>query len=184
MVGRIFNATKQKQGPDISSGLDLDSDICNPRYNLRLEMRDPCFTQSSLVLLKIYTIEKESKALKVVGYAALNLFCKRGTEEAVAADDNSAVSLNVGAHQLRLYARGPVRDLPLTMENIRQVCWRGMCAVAAAPPRCLVPALIVPPPPPRLFLPRRRSAASSPLCRARRCLYALCRRQRTPTGFP
>ena len=122
VVGRIFSASKQKQGPDISSGLDLDSGIYNPRYNLRLELRDPCFTQTSLVLLKIYTIEKESKMLKVVGYAGLNLFCKKGSEEVPSADDDSAVSLNTGAHQLRLYACGPARDSPLTMENLAMVC--------------------------------------------------------------
>lgn len=129
MVGRVFSADKQKQGPDISSSLDLDSDIYNPRYGLRMEFRDPVFTQTSTLLLKIYTIERFTKELRVVGYAALNLFCLKGTADPPLSDDNAtAVSLNEGAHQLRLYAFAAPRDAPLTMATMSEVRgrWRGI----------------------------------------------------------
>ena len=38
VVGRVFSQHFEKQGQDIASSIDLDSDIYNPTYALRLQV--------------------------------------------------------------------------------------------------------------------------------------------------
>ena len=75
--GRIFGADFEKEGHDITSSIDLNSDIFNPTYNFRLEFRDVQFSKQATLLVKIYTIEVNTKELVVIGYCAMNIFVRR-----------------------------------------------------------------------------------------------------------
>ena len=48
----MFSSDYEKQGQDISSSIDLDSDMFNPVYALRLQYRDPVLP-SSVLLVKV-----------------------------------------------------------------------------------------------------------------------------------
>ncbi|EGD74170.1 hypothetical protein PTSG_12409 [Salpingoeca rosetta] len=106
VVGRIFNVGKQVQKKDITTSLDLDSDVFNPTYNFRLEFREPIFTPTSTLVVQVYTIDRFSNELVIIGYAAINLFCLHGTNEAPDSDTlGQAVALNEGGHQIRLHSQ-------------------------------------------------------------------------------
>ena len=115
VVGRIFSHHFDKEGHDIATGLDLNSDIFNPEYNFRLEFRDVQFTPQATLLVKIYTIDSHTKELVVLGYSILNIFVERGTNVQPVAD-GSHCSLNDGGHQLPLYRTAPNPKELLSLE--------------------------------------------------------------------
>nr|XP_042700972.1 coiled-coil domain-containing protein 17 isoform X2 [Chrysemys picta bellii] len=111
VAGRIFDSHYHQVGPDISTAIDLSSNIFEPLYNYRVEIRNPPVPPSATLLLKLYSLDRFSSKLVLIGWAALNLFVESGTHRAPAADSQGIqVSLNEGAHQLRLYHSGPATD--------------------------------------------------------------------------
>ncbi|KAK2569928.1 hypothetical protein P5673_005787, partial [Acropora cervicornis] len=69
----------QQIGSEIDVQSELDSDIYNPEYNARLEYREPVFPPSSILMLKVYTVESISKSLRCVGFAIIPIFLEVGT---------------------------------------------------------------------------------------------------------
>ncbi|TFK01730.1 secreted tolloid-like protein [Platysternon megacephalum] len=53
VTGRIFDSSYHQIGPDISTGIDLSSNIFQPLYNYRVEIRDPAVPPSATLLLKV-----------------------------------------------------------------------------------------------------------------------------------
>ncbi|XP_065409802.1 coiled-coil domain-containing protein 17 isoform X1 [Chrysemys picta bellii] len=116
VAGRIFDSHYHQIGPDISTAIDLSSNIFEPLYNYRVEIRNPPVPPSATLLLKLYSLDRFSSKLVLIGWAALNLFVESGTHRAPAADSQGIqVSLNEGAHQLRLYHSGPATDQPFSV---------------------------------------------------------------------
>ncbi|XP_046327915.2 uncharacterized protein LOC124111997 isoform X2 [Haliotis rufescens] len=120
VAGRILDRRYDVHGKDISTGVKLDSDSYNPVYEHKEEYRLPTAAPSSTLLLKIYTMDKFYKKLTVVGYATLNLFVESGSERQPAIDRQGLqVSLNTGAHQLRVYNQGPNGVDPFSDTSMR-----------------------------------------------------------------
>ncbi|CAM2119151.1 unnamed protein product [Caretta caretta] len=116
VTGRIFDSSYNQIGPDISTGLDLSSQIFEPLYNYSVQIRDPAVPPSAALLLKLYSLDRFSFKLVLIGWAALNLFVESGTHRAPGADSQGIqVSLNEGAHQLRVYHTGPATDQPFSV---------------------------------------------------------------------
>ncbi|XP_078502646.1 uncharacterized protein LOC144760234 [Lissotriton helveticus] len=119
VTGRIFDRNYNQIGPDISTGIDLNSSVFDPIFNCSLEIRNPRMPPTSTLLLKLYSIDRFSLKLVLIGWAALNLFLESGTENAPAADSAGVqVSLNEGAHQIRLYHSGPSTDQPFSVHAL------------------------------------------------------------------
>ncbi|XP_066548808.1 uncharacterized protein LOC136715039 [Amia ocellicauda] len=115
VTGRIFDRHYNQVGPDISTGIDLDSNIFEPVYGERVEIRCPCLPPSATLLLKLYAVDRFSRRLVLIGWAALGLFVESGSETQPSLDTGGLqVSLNEGAHQLRLYHSGPDPNKPLS----------------------------------------------------------------------
>jgi hypothetical protein len=76
--GRIFNNEYVKEGHDIATNVDINSSIYDPLYRFRLEFRNVQLSPQATLLVKIYTIERGTRELVVVGYSALNIFTSRG----------------------------------------------------------------------------------------------------------
>ncbi|XP_039591041.1 uncharacterized protein LOC120514622 isoform X1 [Polypterus senegalus] len=118
VTGRIFDRNYNQFGPDISTGIDLNSNIFEPHYNERVELRHPALPPSSTLLLKVYTVDRFSLKLVLIGWAALNLFVESGCDKQPSVDSGGLqISLNEGAHQMRLYYNGPDPDKPLTVNS-------------------------------------------------------------------
>lgn len=66
-------------GEDIDVQAELDSDIYNPEYNARLEYREPVFSPSCILMLKVYTVDRIARNLCCVGYGFLPIFIEAGT---------------------------------------------------------------------------------------------------------
>ena len=66
-------------GEDIDVQAELDSDIYNPEYNTRLEYREPVFSPSCILMLKVYTVDRIARNLCCVGYGFLPIFIEVGT---------------------------------------------------------------------------------------------------------
>ncbi|XP_044882933.1 coiled-coil domain-containing protein 17 isoform X2 [Mauremys mutica] len=116
VTGRIFDSSYHQIGPDISTGIDLSSNIFEPLYSYSVEIRNPAVPPSATLLLKLYSLDRFSSKLVLIGWAALNLFVESGMHKAPAADSQGIqVSLNEGAHQLRLYHSGPATDQPFSV---------------------------------------------------------------------
>ncbi|XP_069128656.1 uncharacterized protein [Argopecten irradians] len=120
VAGRLLDRKYEVHGRDISTTVKLDSDIHSPVYEDKTEFRESNIPPSSTLLLKIYTVDNFYKGLTVVGYSTLNIFVESGTERQPAIDKPGLqVSLNEGAHQLRLYSQGPNGVDPLTESCLR-----------------------------------------------------------------
>ncbi|XP_032660434.2 coiled-coil domain-containing protein 17 isoform X1 [Chelonoidis abingdonii] len=116
VTGRIFDSSYHQIGPDISTGIDLSSNIFEPLCSYSVEIRNPAVPPSAMLLLKLYSLDRFSSKLVLIGWAALNLFVESGTHRAPASDSQGIqVSLNEGAHQLRLYHSGPATDQPFSV---------------------------------------------------------------------
>ncbi|XP_013420709.1 uncharacterized protein LOC106181016 [Lingula anatina] len=117
VAGTILSRDGRFFGGVVDAAIRITSDdIYNPVYNYRLEMRDPNISPTATLLLKIYTRERfvEDHPL-VSAYAVLNIFVESGTETQPEDDNTDAqISLNKGAHQLRLYFSGPQQGEPYT----------------------------------------------------------------------
>ncbi|XP_067845688.1 uncharacterized protein [Heptranchias perlo] len=112
-------ATWARIGPDISTGIDLNSNIFEPFYNYHVEFRNPRMPPSATLLLKVYSIDRFSLKLVLIGWAALNVFVESGNETSPTVDSGVVqISLNEGAHQLRLYYDGPDPDKPLSINAV------------------------------------------------------------------
>ncbi|XP_056018546.1 uncharacterized protein LOC125668024 isoform X3 [Ostrea edulis] len=120
VAGRVLDRKYEVHGKDINATVKLDSDIYNPVYETKTEFRENNIPPSATILFKVYTVDNFYKQLTVVGYATLNVFVESGTERQPTIDKPGLqVSLNEGAHQLRLYSQGPNGVDPLTESIIR-----------------------------------------------------------------
>ncbi|XP_075688731.1 coiled-coil domain-containing protein 17 isoform X2 [Rhinoderma darwinii] len=119
VTGRIFDRTYEQIGPDICTALDLNSDIFQPFYNYSVEVNSPSVPPTSALLLKVYTIDRFTRDRTLIGWAAINLFVESGTHMAPKSDSGDIqVSLNEGAHQIRVYHRPPPTDQPFSVESL------------------------------------------------------------------
>ncbi|XP_043942785.1 uncharacterized protein LOC122814253 [Protopterus annectens] len=116
VTGRILDRNYNQIGPDISTGLNLNSNIYEPFYNYHIEIRTPAMPPSATLLLKVYSVDHFTMKLALIGWAALNLFVESGTETQPSVDLGAIqISLNEGGHQLRLYSSGPDTDKPFSV---------------------------------------------------------------------
>ncbi|KAG9350992.1 hypothetical protein JZ751_024881, partial [Albula glossodonta] len=94
---------------------------------------------SATLLLKLYTVDRFSLRMVLVGWTALGLFVESGSETQPSIDTGALqVSLNEGAHQLRLYRSGPDPDQPLSTKALTSAgrwvpCSTVLVRVARAP---------------------------------------------------
>ncbi|XP_043555057.1 uncharacterized protein LOC122554308 [Chiloscyllium plagiosum] len=119
VTGRIFDRNYNQIGPDIATKIDLNSNIFRPFYNYHVEIRNPQISPSATLLLKVYSIDRFSLRLVLIGWAALNIFVESGYETSPKVDSAVVqISLNEGPHQLRLYYDGPDPDKPLSVNAV------------------------------------------------------------------
>ncbi|XP_075472235.1 coiled-coil domain-containing protein 17 isoform X1 [Ascaphus truei] len=119
VTGRVFDKNFDQIGPDISTGIDLYSDIFQPFYNYSTQIQAPNIPPTATLLLKVYTIDRFSRELVLIGWASLSLFVESGTQKAPISDSGGVqISLNEGAHQIRLYHRAPPTDRPFSVEAL------------------------------------------------------------------
>ncbi|CAD5123733.1 DgyrCDS12050 [Dimorphilus gyrociliatus] len=108
IAGRFLDSTYNKHCADINCLGQLDSDVWNPIYDHRMEVRVPNLPPTTTLLIKIYTIDKFTKEMTVVGFATLAMFVTSGSEmQPVANSGGYQISLNAGAHQRRIFLDGP-----------------------------------------------------------------------------
>ena len=108
VTGRILNRMYTHVGADIVAHSVADCPMFNPIYDYRQEFRLPNMSPTSTLVLKVYTRDKFTNQLIVVGYSFLNIFLEHGTESQPSSDTPGLqISLNDGAHQLRLFHEGP-----------------------------------------------------------------------------
>ncbi|XP_068095596.1 coiled-coil domain-containing protein 17 isoform X2 [Hyperolius riggenbachi] len=119
VTGRIFDKNFDQFGPDISTGIDLNSDIFNPYYKYFVQINSTNIPPTSTLLLKVYTIDRFSRELVLIGWAALKLFVESETHKEPTSDSAEVqVSLNEGPHQIRLYHRSPPTDRPFSAKSL------------------------------------------------------------------
>ncbi|XP_040190531.1 uncharacterized protein LOC120922124 [Rana temporaria] len=119
VTGRIFDKNYDQIGPDISTGIDLSSDIFHPHYNYSLQINSPNVPPTSTLLLKVYNLDRFCRELTLIGWAALNLFVESGKQRAPSSDSSEVqVSLNEGGHQIRIYHTSPPTDRPFSVESL------------------------------------------------------------------
>ncbi|KAJ6659435.1 hypothetical protein lerEdw1_018669 [Lerista edwardsae] len=119
VTARIFTSDFSQIGPDISTGIDLNSSIFDPLYNYSIEIREPVISPCATLLLKVYSIDRLSSRLILIGWASLNLFVESGTHTTPELGaKGTQVSLNDGAHQLRIFHNSPCPDQPFSTHNL------------------------------------------------------------------
>ncbi|XP_077190107.1 coiled-coil domain-containing protein 17 isoform X2 [Paroedura picta] len=119
VAGRIFTSNFSQIGPDISTEIDLNSSIFDPLYNCSIEIREPFIPPCATLLLKLYSFSSSNSHLILIGWAALNLFVECGTHTAPKLEARRIqVSLNDGAHQLRIFHSSPCPDQPFSVSSL------------------------------------------------------------------
>ncbi|XP_048352163.1 coiled-coil domain-containing protein 17 [Sphaerodactylus townsendi] len=129
VAGRIFTSSFNQIGPDISTEVDLNSSIFDPFYNYSIEIREPFIPPCATLLLKLYSISSLNSSLILIGWATLNLFVESGTYTAPKPEARRIkVSLNDGAHQLRIFHSSPCTDQPFSVNSLAASGWYVPCA--------------------------------------------------------
>ncbi|XP_073400554.1 uncharacterized protein [Dendrobates tinctorius] len=119
VTGRIFDRNYDQIGPDISTGIDLTSDIFHPSYNYTAEIKSLSISPTATLLLKVYTIDRFTGDPALIGWAAINLFVESCSLVAPKSDTGDfQVSLNEGAHQIRVYHLPPPTDQAFSVESL------------------------------------------------------------------
>ncbi|CAI5777313.1 Hypothetical predicted protein [Podarcis lilfordi] len=122
VTARIFTSGFMQIGPDICTGIDLNSSIFDPLYNYSVEIREPVIAPCATLLLKVYSINRLTSELIQIGWAALNVFVQCGTHTAPEPEAKGMqVSLNDGAHQLRIFHNSPCPDQPFSTSSLTSV---------------------------------------------------------------
>ncbi|XP_040264098.1 coiled-coil domain-containing protein 17 [Bufo bufo] len=119
VTGRVFDKNYDQIGPDICTGIDLSSDIFQPSYNYSVEIISPNISPTATLLLKVYTIDRFTRDLALIGWAAINLFVESGTLIAPKSESGDVqIALNEGAHQIRIYHRPPPTDQAFSVDSL------------------------------------------------------------------
>ena len=113
---------------------DLSSDIFNPKFNFRHELRAPNFDPTLLFIIYIITIdnkiieeqnltgEKIKSAVRIVGFSILNLFINRNTLKMPENNtDFTSTILNNGYHQLPIYCEPFPNEKPFTFKILKNL---------------------------------------------------------------
>lgn len=103
-------------GDDIDVQAELDSDIYNPEYNARLEYREPVFSPSCTLMLKVYTVDRIARNLCCVGYGFLPIFIEVGTINQPSVS-SSEVKVRCRRLLLLTFLLGNPRDTGLPVED-------------------------------------------------------------------
>eukprot|EP00118_Oscarella_pearsei_P021598 m.243077 g.243077 ORF g.243077 m.243077 type:complete len:476 (+) comp40233_c1_seq26:475-1902(+) len=115
--GRIMNYKYNKVGEklDISTDIDLDSGIYEPRYSFRLHVQEARIPPTATLILRIYTRNRLTKDLTILGYSVFAIFVESGTDRQPGTDSSGLqLSLNEGAHQLRIHPTLPKLSKPMS----------------------------------------------------------------------
>ncbi|CAJ0953861.1 unnamed protein product [Ranitomeya imitator] len=119
VTGRIFDRNYDQIGPDICTGIDLTSDIVHPSYNYTVEINSPIIAPTATLLLKVYTVDRFTRDPALIGWAAINLFVESCSLVAPKSDTGDfQVSVNEGAHQIRVYHLPPPTDQAFSVESL------------------------------------------------------------------
>ena len=113
IAGRILNRKYEKAGRDVNVLISPNSDVYNPTFEEKIELREPNMSATSTILLKvinevtiiiapslpnpsrfalhhglfqIYTIDKFYKRSMLIGFASLNIFVALGTNKQPSVD--------------------------------------------------------------------------------------------------
>ncbi|XP_061486413.1 uncharacterized protein LOC133386710 [Rhineura floridana] len=122
VAARIFTSDFSQIGPDIFTGIDLNSSIFDPLYNYSVKIREAIIPPCATLLLKIYSISRLTSELIQIGWAALSVFVECGTHTIPEPGGQGIqVSLNDGAHQLRIFHNGPCPDQPFSTSSLTTV---------------------------------------------------------------
>ena len=117
----MSNGSKQE-----SALCDLTDDVFNPEWKLRLEYRrdektsEKRFDPTSTLNVRVETIEELSKKVEVIGYCALNIFCKPGKIDPPENPTEREFVLNKGAHQVPLYYGAPNLKNEWSVHNLER----------------------------------------------------------------
>ncbi|XP_019641118.1 PREDICTED: uncharacterized protein LOC109482733 isoform X6 [Branchiostoma belcheri] len=115
VTGRVMKSNLDNL-PDISAFAELDSSARSPQLAYRLPLNtDPDnrkpMSHDALVLLRVYTVDKDSKTLLVIGSCLFPLFV----------EEDGQTRFNVGGHQLRLRRGMPDTKKPLLASSLDNV---------------------------------------------------------------
>lgn len=92
-----------------------------PVFGLRIEFSkktNPNLDASSLLIIKIITIDRLTLMQRTVGYSFFPLFIDRATGEPARNIADSDFALNSGAHQIPIYSEEPKITNPLTFQKL------------------------------------------------------------------
>jgi hypothetical protein len=109
-----------------SAVCNLTDDVFNPEWKLRLEYRrdentsEKRFDPTSTLNVRVETIEELSKKVEVIGYCALNIFCKPGKNDPPENPTEREFVLNKGAHQVPLYYGAPNLKNEWSVHNLQR----------------------------------------------------------------
>ena len=79
---------------------------------------------TSTLLVKIYTLDRVSKQLVVIGYCATAVFLERASGKQPSSDAFTGdLVLNSGAHQLRIHRHGPDTGKDLSADSLADIAF-------------------------------------------------------------
>eukprot|EP00041_Stephanoeca_diplocostata_P031969 m.1009753 g.1009753 ORF g.1009753 m.1009753 type:complete len:1337 (+) comp24059_c0_seq13:512-4522(+) len=110
IVGGIYDENLALQGPEIVAFSSVTSDIYFPEFNSRTEYRSIAVKPRSILLFRLYTVDRQSNQVAYVGFAVVQMFKVCGTDRDVTgiAPRGTKLALYDGGHQARIYPHNPI----------------------------------------------------------------------------
>ena len=100
---------------------NIPNDALNPIFEFRTEYRSENFNPTSMILIRLITIDKAHNESRVIGYSAINLFLNRYSEEQPTEESDSDIVLQSGAYQIPVYAEEPYQTEPFDLNKMKKL---------------------------------------------------------------
>jgi hypothetical protein len=121
IVVKAFTSNLEKVGAPIGGLPELTSSVYSPVYGFRTELRMQIFDPTTLAVVAFQTIDKSQGEVRVLGYAAINLFLHRIRKDQPVTANEQDYIINKGAFQLPIYCQEPYRKPPFSMASFNKL---------------------------------------------------------------
>ena len=118
---KAYNSNLEKIAASVGGLPDLDSDAYSPLYNFRCEYRKPIFDPTTTIVVTILTIDTHHNEIRVLGYAAINMFLNKMRAEQPSNPNDQDFIVNKGNFQLPLYCQEPYSKPPFSLNSYKKL---------------------------------------------------------------
>ncbi|CAG9322879.1 unnamed protein product [Blepharisma stoltei] len=121
IIVKAFTSNLEKVEKPVGGLPDLNSSAYSPSYCFRTEFRKQIFDPTTTIVISILTIDTQHSEVRVLGYAAINMFINKFRRDQPDNPNEQDFILNKGHFQIPIYCQEPYRKPPFGISAFRKL---------------------------------------------------------------